>query len=161
TPDVLTGLESPDAPTLPPEAPATPLPASDRRRIMAYFVVMALTIGVAAPYGGLFDIPISFVLKNKLHLSAHDVANFRFWVAVPLYLSFAFGFARDMWNPLGMRDRGYFVLFGAMGAVVFAGFAFAPAAFSVSYAGLVIAVVAVTIAFNFLWAAWTGLSAML
>jgi len=26
--------------------------------------------------------------------------------AIPLYLAFAFGFIRDIWNPFGMRDRG-------------------------------------------------------
>ena len=30
-----------------------------------------------------------------------------------IFLGVVFGFARDTFNPLGRRDRGYFMLFGA------------------------------------------------
>jgi len=33
--------------------------------------------------GGLIDIPISFFLKNRLHLTAHDVADFRLVSIIP------------------------------------------------------------------------------
>jgi hypothetical protein len=49
----------------------------------------------------LIDIPISFFLKNKLNLQAHDVAEFRLLASLPLYVSFAFGFMRDTWRPFG------------------------------------------------------------
>jgi hypothetical protein len=45
-------------------------------------------------------------------LEAHELAEFRLVAAIPLYLSFVFGFIRDMWNPFGMRDRGFMLLFG-------------------------------------------------
>ena len=41
--------------------------------------------GYGAPSGGLIDIPISFFPKNKLHLKAHEVAEFRLVAAIPLY----------------------------------------------------------------------------
>src|ERR1700745_3845339 len=47
----------------------------------------------------------------------------------PLYLSFIFGFIRDMWNPFGMRDRGFMLLFGGISALLYVGFAFAPIAY--------------------------------
>ena len=76
-----------------------------RQRIFLYLGVLIVLLAFGAPYGGLIDIPISFFLKNKLHLEAHELADFRLVAAIPLYLSFVFGFIRDMWNPFGMRDR--------------------------------------------------------
>jgi len=73
--------------------------------------ILIILVSFGSPSGGLIDIPISFLLKNKLKLSAHEVAGFRLVAAVPLYLSFGFGFIRDMWNPFGMGDRGFMLLF--------------------------------------------------
>ena len=44
-------------------------------------VIVLLAYG--APSGGLIDIPISFFPKNKLHLKAHEVAEFRLVAAIP------------------------------------------------------------------------------
>ena len=103
-----------DGPTI---APA-PLSTSVRARILLYLSVLILLLGFGAPFGGLIDVPVSFFLKNKLHLSAPAVADFRLASAIPLYLSFAFGFIRDTWHPFGMRDRGYLVIFGAVCAAI-------------------------------------------
>jgi hypothetical protein len=65
-------------------------------------------------------------LKNKLQLQAHEVADFRLMSAIPLYLSFVFGFACDTWNPLGMSDRGFMMIFWALSAGLYAFFAFIP-----------------------------------
>src|SRR5437667_8332938 len=89
------------------------LPASVRQRIFLYLGVLIVLLAFGAPSGGLIDIPISFFLKNKLHLEAHELAGFRLVAAIPLYLSFVFGFIRDSWNPLGLRDRGFMLVFGA------------------------------------------------
>src|SRR5438552_14306181 len=83
-----------------------------RQRIFLYLGVLIVLLAFGSPHGGLIDIPISFFLKNKLHLEAHELADFRLVAAIPLYLSFIFGFIRDMWNPFGMRDRGFMTLFG-------------------------------------------------
>src|ERR1700737_5283944 len=94
----------------------TLLPSSVRQSIFLYLGILIVLLAFGAPSGGLFDIPISFFLKNRLHLTAHEVANFRLVAAIPLYLSFAFGFVRDMWTPFGMGDRGFMLLFGSISA---------------------------------------------
>ena len=101
--------------------PTSPLPPSVRQRIFLYLGVLIIFLSLGSPFGGLIDIPISFFLKNKLHLEAHDVANFRLVAAIPLYLSCVFGFVRDTWNPFGMGDRGFMVLFGGISAAALRG----------------------------------------
>src|SRR6266508_1926391 len=70
-------------------APTT-LSYSVRQRIFLYLGVLIVLLAFGAPSGGLIDIPISFFLKNKLQLKAHEVAEFRLVAAIPLYVSFAF-----------------------------------------------------------------------
>lgn len=133
--------------------PAT-LSAKGRWRIMSYLSGLILLAGFGSPYGYLIDTPISFFLKNKLHLEAHDVADFRLIAAIPLYLSFAFGFVRDTWNPFGRRDRGFLILFGAICAALYVFFAFIP----VNYLTLLVAVLLLTITFLFVASAQKGLT---
>jgi len=130
------------------------LPQSIRQRIFLYLGVLIILLAFGSPHGGLIDIPISFFLKNKLHLQAHEVAIFRVVSAIPLYLSFVFGFIRDTWNPFGMRDRGYMMLFGAITAGFYLYFAFTP----VTYVALLIAIVLLTTAFLFVASAQNGLT---
>src|SRR5438132_12987939 len=120
-------------------APAD-LSASERQSIFVYLGVLIVLLTFGSPSGGLIDIPISFFLKNKLHLDAHELAIFRLVAAIPLYLSFVFGFIRDSWDPFGMKDRGFMLLFGGISAVLYAVFAFAP----VTYASLLIAIILLT-----------------
>jgi hypothetical protein len=134
-------------------APAD-LPASARQTIFLYLGILIVLLAFGAPSGGLFDIPISFLLKNRLHLTAHEVANFRLVAAIPLYLSFVFGFIRDMWNPLQMRDRGFMLLFGGISALLYILFAFTP----MSYATLLAAVVLLTTSSLFIASAQNGLT---
>jgi hypothetical protein len=96
-------------------APAYLAP-SVRHRIFLYIGFLIVLLAFGAPSGGLIDIPITFFLKNKLHLEAHELAEFRLLSAIPLYLSFVFGFIRDTWNPFGMKDRGFLLLFGLVTA---------------------------------------------
>src|SRR5260370_2583994 len=102
------------------------LSRSVRQRIFLYLGVLIVLLAFGSPSGGLIDIPISFFLKNKLHLEAHELAGFRLLAAIPLYLSFVFGFIRDTWNPFGMEDRGFMLLFGTISAALYAFFAFTP-----------------------------------
>ena len=68
---------------------------------LLYLGLLIVLLAFGSPSGGLIDIPISFLLKNRLHLEAHEVAHFRLITAIPLYLSFVFGFIRDcVWNPV-------------------------------------------------------------
>jgi hypothetical protein len=137
-------------------APAD-LPAPVRHSIFLYLGTLIVLLAFGSPAGGLIDIPISFFLKNRLHLTAHEVANFRLLAAIPLYLSFAFGFTRDMWNPLGMRDRGYMLLFGGTTALLYILFAFAP----MNYVTLLVAVVVLTASFLFVASAQNGLTSLI
>ncbi len=133
------------------------LPYAVRQRIFLYIGVLIVLLAFGAPTGGLIDIPISFFLKNKLHLKAHELADFRLVSGIPLYLSCVFGFVRDTWNPFGMRDRGFMLLFGAVTAGLYVSFAFTP----VTYGTLLAAVVLLTTSFLFVASAQNGLTSML
>ncbi|MGO8916759.1 MAG: MFS transporter [Stellaceae bacterium] len=137
-------------------APTT-LSRSVRWRIFLYLGGLIVLVSFGAPFGGLIDVPISFFLKNKLHLEAHEVAYFRLVCAMPLYLSCVFGFARDTWNPFGMRDRGFIVTFGAVSAGLYVVFAFT----AVTYVTLLVAVVLLTTSFLFVSSAQNGLTSTL
>jgi Na+/melibiose symporter-like transporter len=141
------------------DLPVTPkpadLPVSDRNRILIYLSVLVFMIGFGAPFVGLIDAPISFFLKNKLHLKAHELADFRFIAGVPLYFGFLWGFVRDTWNPFGRRDRGYMVLFGLICAGCYGFFAFVKP----NELSLLVAVIILTSAFLFVQSAQTGLGA--
>jgi hypothetical protein len=142
-----------DATALTPEAPIA-LPGSTRRRIILYLGGLFVLLGFGAPAGGLIGLPINFFLKNKLHLMAHQVALFGLIAAAPAYFAVAFGFVRDVWNPLGMRDRGYMAIFGALGAVTCLYFAFA----APTYGALLAAMLVLTTAALFTDSAARGLT---
>ena len=140
-----------DAPT------GEPLASGVRFRIFFYLGLLTILLGFGSPFGGLIDVPISFFLKNKFHLSASEVANFRLAAGLPLYLSFAFGFVRDSWSPFGIKDRGFMILFGTVCAAFYLVFAFAP----VNYLMLLIAVVLLTASFLFVSSALNGLMSVI
>ena len=130
------------------------LPASVRMRIVIYLGVLLVLLGFGSPGGGLIGLPISFLLKNKLHLEAHEMAIFGLIAAAPSYVCFLFGFARDTWNPFGMRDRGFMVLFGGLCAAVYVLFAFTP----VTYQSLLVASLLLRMSFLFVSSAQRGLT---
>ena len=132
----------------------TALPQVARQRIFLYLGTLIFLLAFGAPSGGLIGIPISFVLKNKLHLTAQELAVFRLVASIPIYLSFVFGFIRDIWSPFGMRDRGFMLLFGASTAGLYAFFAFTP----VSSGTLLVANVLLTTSFLFVASAQNGLA---
>jgi MFS family permease len=138
-------------------ASAADLSPSERHGIFLYLGILIILLAFGGPSGGLIDIPISFFLKNRLHLTAHEVATFRLVAAIPLYLSFVFGFIRDMWNPLGMRDRGFMLLFGGITALLYVLCAFTP----MTYAPLLAAVVLLTASFLFVSSAQNGLTSVI
>jgi len=133
------------------------LPYSVRRRIFLYLGLLIVLLAFGAPGSGLIDIPITFLLKNKMRLKAHELADFRLVAAIPLYLSFVFGFIRDSWNPLGMRDRGFMLLFGSVTAYLYIIFAFTPP----TYGTLLVAVLILTASFLFVASAQNGLTSTL
>ena len=59
-----------------------------RRRIFLYLGILIVPLTFGAPGSGLIDIPITFLLKNKLHLKAHSpifVSSPPFRSTCPLY----------------------------------------------------------------------------
>src|ERR1700749_1161381 len=96
----------------------------DRLTILLYCGAIIVALHFVVPSTGVSTVPIAFLLKNKLHFSPTELATFTLWAGIPGYLTFAFGVVRDFWNPFGLGDRGYFLVFGALAALLFAGFAF-------------------------------------
>jgi MFS family permease len=139
-----------ETPELPPEAMSSPLPAATRLRILVYFGGGLVLMGFPGP---LIGIPLSFFLKNKLHLAAHELAIFGTIAAIPTYFAVVFGFVRDRWSPLGRGDRGFLMLFGVLGGLMSAGFAFAQPVYST----LLLASLTLTGCFLFIRSALRGL----
>ena len=76
------------------------------------------------------------MLKNHLHATASQVSIFRLLSGIPMYLGFVFGMTRDLWNPFGLRDRGYFRIFAPLAMLVF----FWLALTRLSYSGLLVGI---------------------
>ncbi|HEY1708043.1 MAG TPA: hypothetical protein VGG10_07245 [Rhizomicrobium sp.] len=136
---------------------APSLRSGERTTILIYCGLLIFGLNMITPASGFQVIPLSFILKNKLHLSASQLAIFSSVAAIPAYLSFVFGMVRDSWSPFGMGDRGYLVLFGGGCAAFFALFAFLP----VSEPMLLAAVLLTTMTFLFTWSAWNGLGSVI
>ncbi len=125
-------------------------------RTLLYFGWMTLFIYLATPAGALVDIQTSYILKNQLHATATQISTFRLLTGIPVYLAFAFGLARDQWNPLGMRDRGFFVIFAPATAAALIWMAFS----GFSYAGLLVGILLAMLSSRFVAAAYQGLIAL-
>jgi len=125
-------------PLEPIEAP-TPL-VQDQKRFGLFLFGGALMIlvGLGDPSIGITAIPVAFFLKNRLHLTASGLADFKLWTAIPLFLSFGFGFLRDRWNPFGRGDSGHLMLFGALTALTYVVLAYVPPVYGVWLAGILI-----------------------
>src|ERR1700691_5879801 len=113
---------------------ARPAEPASTAKIFGYFSPLTLLVYLVMPHGYLLDFATSYMLKDQLHASVTEVSTFRLLTAIPVYLSFVFGLTRDLWSPLGLRDRGYFLVFAPLTAVVFAWMAYS----ELSYSGLFI-----------------------
>jgi hypothetical protein len=121
-----------------------------------YFGSLTLFIYLATPAGLLVDIQTSYMLKNQLHASATQISTFRLLTAVPVYFAFACGLVRDQWNPLGLRDRGFFLIFAPATAAAFIWLASS----KLSYTGLLVGMLLAMLASRFVLAAYQGLIAL-
>jgi hypothetical protein len=126
-------------------------------QIFLYFAPLTLFVYVVVPHGYLLDIATSYMLKDQLHASATQVSVFRLITAVPVYLSFIFGFTRDLWSPLGMRDRGYLLIFAPITAAIFLWMS----ASTLSYRELFIGMLLAMFFYRFVAAAYQGLLALI
>ena len=134
-------------------APEPGLSDKDRRSLFLFGGALMLLISLADPSIGLTSIPISFFLKNRLHLTAHEQALFRIITGVPLFMSFVFGFLRDRWSPFGRGDSGLLILFGVTTASIYVALTFLTPTYGVMLWGLV----AATSAFQLVFSAASGL----
>ena len=125
------------------------------RSIYFYFGALTLLVYIVAPEY-LLDIPTSYMLKNRLHAGAPEVSLFRLLTGIPIYVAFLFGLLRDRWNPLGLRDRGYFLIFAPVTAAVFAWMAMSQLSYALLTAGMILAMAS----FRFILAAFQGLLAL-
>ncbi len=123
---------------------------------LQYFGWLTLFVYLATPTGYLVDIQTSYMLKNQLHATATQVSTFRLLTAIPVYFAFVFGLARDHWNPFGLRDRGFFLIFAPATALALVWMAFSTR----SYRGLLIGMFAVILLSRFIGAAYQGLLAL-
>jgi MFS family permease len=136
---------------------ATPADDSAKtRQVFTYFTALTLFVYVVLPNGYLVDFATAFMLKDRLHASADEVALFRVLTGVPVYLAFVFGLTRDLWNPLGMKDRGFFLIFAPITALVFFWMAFT----ELTYWGLFTGMMLTMLSFRFVAAAMWGLTAL-
>jgi hypothetical protein len=137
------------------------LPTDTRREssagaIFAYFSPLTLLVYLTLPHAYLLDIATSYMLKNQLRASATEVSTFRLITAIPVYLSFAFGLTRDLWNPFGLKDRGFFLLFASATAAVYLWMSSS----TLSYRELLIGMLLSMFFFRFVAAAYQGLIAL-
>jgi len=130
--------------------------AKTRRSVFVYFGLLTFLIYIASPHAYLLDIASSYMLKNQLHATASQISLFRVLTAGPIYVSFIFGFSRDLWNPLGLRDRGFFILFAAAALLAYVTLSVLRLSYVSLFAGIIVAM----IAFRFIAAAYQGLMAL-
>ncbi len=93
--------------------------STDTGQTFLYFGWLTLFLYLATPTGYLVDIQTSYMLKNQLHATATQISMFRLMTGIPVYFAFAFGLMRDQWNPFGLRDRGFFLIFAPATAMAF------------------------------------------
>jgi hypothetical protein len=130
---------------------------ANTRQVYFYFGSLTLLAYLVTPTGYLLDIPTTYILKNQLHATATEVATFRLAAAIPVYVAFIFGLARDLWNPFGLRDRGYFLLFSPITAIIFVWMGLS----RFSYRGILVGTLLVMLCFRFVMAAYQALIALI
>ena len=121
---------------------APPLVGSQRARPSCSEGALLTLMNFASPAGGMIDIPVTFFLKNRMHLDANELAVFKLWIGVPLILGFVFGFIRDRWSPFGRGDRAHLVVFGVTTALVYGAMSLINPAYRVFLVGLFVATMA-------------------
>lgn len=118
---------------------APPLSRVRTRQAFLFGGVLLILMNFASPAGGIIDIPVTFFLKNRMHLNANELAVFKLWIGIPLMVGFVFGFIRDRWSPFGGGDRAHLIVFGMTTALIFGCVSFINPTYSVFLLGLFVA----------------------
>jgi len=79
--------------------------------VFLYFASATIMLELCGTNGTLLDLTTAYLLPVRLHAPALQVSVYRVVSRLPLYGAIVFGLIRDMWNPLGLRDRGYLRVF--------------------------------------------------
>jgi Major Facilitator Superfamily len=138
------------------EGQRTVTDAEGNKQIYLYFAPLTLLVYLVLPDNWLLDISTAYMMKNQLHATASEVASFRLLTAIPVYVAFLFGFARDWWSPFGLKDRGFFLLFAPLSAATLLWMAYSPLSYPRLFGGMLL----VMISFRFVSAAYQGLLAL-
>jgi len=94
------------------EAIGAPGPGSGSKmqwEVLGYFAVLNIAIGLGSPLG-IAAIPLSYFLKDGLHLSPVRLAVFLAIATLPVCFGFVFGFVRDRWRSARWGDRQYLLV---------------------------------------------------
>ena len=83
--------------------------------VLSYFAILNMAIGLGGPLG-IASIPISYFLKDSLHLSPVRLAIFLALASIPVCGGFAFGFIRDRWRSAKWGDRQYLLVCAVVAA---------------------------------------------
>ena len=125
------------------------------RQITLYFGTLLFFGGMGDPTG-LVNLPVLFLLKERLHAGAEALAVFEALSFIPVYAAVLFGVLRDWWNPLGLRDRGYLAIAAPIAVACYSWLAFSP----LTYTRLLAGVFAAMVAYQMMHCSWTALLAV-
>jgi Na+/melibiose symporter-like transporter len=126
------------------------------RQTFLYFGWLTLFLYLALPNAYLLDPQTSYMCKH-LGATAQQTSIFRFVTAIPVYLAIVFGLVRDAWNPFGLRDRGFVLIFSTATAFIFTAMALSHLTYSRLYIGMFLA----AFTSRFVAAAYQGLMALI
>jgi MFS family permease len=91
-------------------------PSFSIAKIIVYFGILNLVLGLASP-AGMLGIPITYLLKDHFHLRPVQTATFWAVTSSPFCVAFLFGFLRDRFRSTLGGDRGWLAL-GSAAAVI-------------------------------------------
>ena len=86
--------------------------------VLAYFAVLNIAIGLGSPLG-IAAIPITYFLKDNLHLTPVQLAVFLAVGTAPVCIGFVFGFIRDRSRSARWGDRHYLLVCAIAAAAVY------------------------------------------
>jgi MFS family permease len=124
--------------------------------IFMYFASATIMLELCGTNGTLLDLTTAYLLQVRLHATAMQVSVYRVVSGLPLYMAIAFGLTRDLWNPFGLRDRGYLRVFSIIATGVLVCLAFS----KLSYASLLVGVMMLGCCSMLMAAAQQGLMAL-